>query len=328
MKLNMAKIIILLAATSLSGFATLIDQWELEDPNGTTSGNFSNSTGTTSFGNRTYWATDGSGSASYISQGLTQNANETAGASLAAVSSGMLYLRVDYSAWSITDSATAQYFLFGFNDSNGPGLAGISWKDGAARLTYNFGGTWVNDAASMTGFTGTNTSTTVSIITAVDMDNDLVDVYLDTGSGYSLAITDQPFTMATPKANYLSWKYASLAAGNGVDSVSFNRVAIGDVVPIAVPAINPASILGFSYSSSNVMEMVIHTPDAASKYYPKYTTNLVNGTWSGAAHSIDGLAPFVITNLSYSSVDPSGSNNVIYVQATNSAAFFGIGTAQ
>ena len=85
----------------------------------------------------------------------------------------------------------------------------------------------------------------------------------------------------------------------------------------------PATIVSWTSISNNVMQMVVDAPSSASSYSPKTTTDLVNGIWTNVPHSKDGLDPFVITNLAYSTA--IGTNEVIYVQATNAAAFFGIG---
>ena len=87
----------------------------------------------------------------------------------------------------------------------------------------------------------------------------------------------------------------------------------------------PAMVMDWSVISGNLMRMVVNTPDAANLYYPKVTTNLLNGTWTGVPHSDDGINAFITTNLGYSTVDVSGTNKVIYVQADDAVGFFGIG---
>ncbi len=81
-------------------------------------------------------------------------------------------------------------------------------------------------------------------------------------------------------------------------------------------------IISLKPVAGNVMEMVVNTTDTSATY-PQATTNLVTGSFASVAHSSDGVAPFTVTNLSYSTV--SGSNVVIYVDATDSAKFFGVG---
>ena len=72
-----------------------------------------------------------------------------------------------------------------------------------------------------------------------------------------------------------------------------------------------------------MMKMTVDAPGAAEVYAPVATTNLVDGTWVDAAHSTNGVDPFIVTNLGYSTAE--GANNVIYVDATtNSAKFFQI----
>ena len=110
----------------------------------------------------------------------------------------------------------------------------------------------------------------------------------------------------------------------GVTFASFDNLTVTTIADAAPPGpITPATIVGWSAFSTNVMRMVVDAPDLATNYYPQTTTDLVNGTWSNVAHSIDGSDPFIVTNLSYSTAE--GANEVIYVHADNAVAFFGIG---
>jgi len=85
----------------------------------------------------------------------------------------------------------------------------------------------------------------------------------------------------------------------------------------------PATIVEWSPVSASVMKLVVDAPSAPLLYYPKATTSLNTVPWAGVAHSDDGTNPFVVTNLSYSTTE--GSNEVIYVETTEAAKFFGIG---
>lgn len=85
----------------------------------------------------------------------------------------------------------------------------------------------------------------------------------------------------------------------------------------------PATIVGWDSVSGSVMKMEISAPSAAMLYYPKATTSLNTVPWAGVPHSDDGVNPFVVTNLTYSTTE--GSNKVIYVETTDTAKFFGIG---
>jgi hypothetical protein len=92
-----------------------------------------------------------------------------------------------------------------------------------------------------------------------------------------------------------------------------------------VPDTAYATIESMNPVSGGVMQLVVSS-DNPTICFPKAVTNLVAtaGTnWSAVAHSTNGLAPFVVTNLGYSSV--SGSNFVIYVQADEPSGFYKIG---
>ncbi len=101
----------------------------------------------------------------------------------------------------------------------------------------------------------------------------------------------------------------------------FEIDGFGSMAPALPPEI--ATISDWSIVSDSVMRLVVDAPSLASNYYPKITTDLVIGSWESVPHSDDGVNAFVVTNLDYSTAE--GTNEVIYVRATNSAAFFGIG---
>lgn len=106
-------------------------------------------------------------------------------------------------------------------------------------------------------------------------------------------------------------------ADNADDVVVTGRLEDAPVLPT-----KPATIVAITSVSSSLMKMVVNAPDAPALYYPLAKTDLVNSGWSMVAHSDDGVNPFVVTNLSYSTVE--GTNEVIYVQASDAAKFFGI----
>lgn len=93
-------------------------------------------------------------------------------------------------------------------------------------------------------------------------------------------------------------------------------------VPQTVPDIVQPSIVSSSMVSDDVMELVVDAPIDANRYSVESTAGLAGGIWNPVAHSDDGMNAFVVTNLGYSTA--SGTNEVIYVQATNSAGFFKI----
>jgi len=139
------------------------------------------------------------------------------------------------------------------------------------------------------------------------------------GTAYDFGFGQTSYTGTSEIENHimLGW------FGDGDPGVTFASFDNLTVTTIADPIIRPATIVGWSVFSSNVMRMVVDAPDLTTNYYPKTATDLVVGTWSSVAHSIDGSDPFVVTNLGYST--PEGADEVIYVHADDAAAFFGIG---
>ncbi len=82
-----------------------------------------------------------------------------------------------------------------------------------------------------------------------------------------------------------------------------------------------ATIVSLEPYAAGVLEMVVDAP-TPSLSYPKGMDDLVAGSWTNVGHSIDGNAPFVVTNLDYST--DSGSNKVIYLEADKAVGFFKI----
>ncbi len=117
------------------------------------------------------------------------------------------------------------------------------------------------------------------------------------------------------------------------DTVTLTRDANNGGVPqitgiqvqsISEPEPEPATILSITPLSGNIMKMVINAPSPGDLYWPKARPNLVVGSWDGVAHSVDGVAPWHTTNLSYVSEFESETNVVIYVQAEEDEKFFRI----
>ena len=82
--------------------------------------------------------------------------------------------------------------------------------------------------------------------------------------------------------------------------------------------------LGIGGITNNVMEMIIDDCPSPSYFHPEKSTELVSGGWINAAHSTNGFAPFIVTNLDYSAA--SGSSQVIYLELepSDDTAFFGL----
>jgi len=87
---------------------------------------------------------------------------------------------------------------------------------------------------------------------------------------------------------------------------------------------DPATILSITPVGGDVMKIVVNVPGVSGKYWPQTTENLIISSWIGVAHSVDGSAPWYETNLSYVTEFESGTNEVIYVQATETEKFFKI----
>lgn len=113
--------------------------------------------------------------------------------------------------------------------------------------------------------------------------------------------------------------------GNNVNQqVRYDNFLVQSI-SASVPETANAAIESFGPFADGVMQLVVSS-DNPSICFPKAATNLVEavGTnWNPVAHSTNGLAPFVVTNLGYSSV--SGSNFVIYVEAEEPNSFYKIG---
>lgn len=81
-------------------------------------------------------------------------------------------------------------------------------------------------------------------------------------------------------------------------------------------------IISMTSVSNETVELVVST-DSPSRCWPKSIDALVGGSWSNVAHSSDGVAPFVVTNLDYSSSTVE-SNFSIYVEMNSDQKFFKI----
>lgn len=102
-----------------------------------------------------------------------------------------------------------------------------------------------------------------------------------------------------------------------------------DIDDLVLTTVNPfsAAIASFEYYSGNVYRMVLDFPEgnqmASSVSYPLKSTDLTSAPWATVAHSTNGVSPWLITNLNYSATE--GESQVIYLQSTEDAAFFGLG---
>ncbi len=94
------------------------------------------------------------------------------------------------------------------------------------------------------------------------------------------------------------------------------------IVPLILLDIVEPTIIGVTAVASGVVERTIDAPSEASRYNPESRDSLNGGAWAPVPHSDNSSGPFVVSNLSYSTA--AGTNEIIYIEATNAAAFFQI----
>lgn len=133
-------------------------------------------------------------------------------------------------------------------------------------------------------------------------------------------------------AGNVTLELVPLGRNSSTTSFFFDELRMGttaeDVVGALYPPSGPSEIMGWSKEPGGLMKMVINAPGRTKDYYPKATSDLLAGGWEGVPHSSDGIDTFTVTNLDYSTVDASGTNEVIYVHADDANKFFRIGGAQ
>lgn len=108
---------------------------------------------------------------------------------------------------------------------------------------------------------------------------------------------------------------------NDVDGVGYVIDMDADSIDLTVVYRPGSEIVGAEAVSGGQMKLTVNVGGTADSYSLLGTDDLT-GSWAAVPHSDDGVNPFVVTNLGYSTSD--GSNLVIYVETTNSSGFFGI----
>jgi hypothetical protein len=154
-----------------------------------------------------------------------------------------------------------------------------------------------------------------SLVADVDVNPEYTEVY---GERYLTVSIDLP----SVDARYFRVEFTEPLGGSYLDRGArvYEIDGFGTAYIPPPEPIGPASIMGWSLGSNSVMRMVVNAPSSASNYYPKATSDLMAEDWAGVPHSSDGVAPFLVTNLVYST--PEGSNEVIYVQVNQASGFF------
>ena len=113
---------------------------------------------------------------------------------------------------------------------------------------------------------------------------------------------------------------AVILAGEGTVDLSHLPPGFAGAAPR--PPTAAADIVSVTSLSNDVMQLEINTPSPTEYYYPESKLDLTGGTWERIPHSDDGVNPFIIEDLNYSTTD--GTNVFIYVETTNSAEFIRI----
>ena len=130
----------------------------------------------------------------------------------------------------------------------------------------------------------------------------------------------EPMTLSNFQLGFVDSRYFGFQGY--MDDVRIYDYALSEseVDALPAPGVRAATIRGISAVSSDVVEIAIFNPDPGFYYNLKGKANLTGSAWTNWPHSDDGVNPFVVTNLDYSSHD--GTNKLIYVEAVDATAFF------
>ena len=209
-----------------------------------------------------------------------------------------------------------------FNYQNPSNYYMLRFKEGSTSYQLNRvvnGGTggpvFANDAAA--SFTlGSFYTLTVTSTNAYEFD------FTITAAGSSVVLN--PTATAVDGNNNFTGGYAGVysptTSGSTDPDAMFNNFSLESITDSG-PL--PATIVSVSTVSGGLVRIVIDAPNAAFRYAIKTSSDLPSGIWVDGSHSDDGVNNFVVTNLAYSTKD--GDHEVIYVQANDANAFFGIG---
>jgi len=84
-----------------------------------------------------------------------------------------------------------------------------------------------------------------------------------------------------------------------------------------------ADLVSTEAAGSGVLKLTFNTTGLPDYFDLVGRSDLTTGSWGYAPHSDDGINPFVVTDLSYST-DEGGGNYSVYVETTGSEAFYGL----
>ncbi len=123
-----------------------------------------------------------------------------------------------------------------------------------------------------------------------------------------------------------SW-FAMPTAASQLNLVVLDAQKGGGLDDLIVTTVNPflPILASFEYFSGDVLKLVVDFPNAMvlpESFHPIKSTSLTIPSWVPVQHSTNGV-DWTFANLDYSATE--GSNRVIYLQATDDTAFFGLG---
>lgn len=141
-----------------------------------------------------------------------------------------------------------------------------------------------------------------------------------TGSAGSFALFDTPLLAGfVSNANITVTGFDSFASAT-VEQTTTNGV----VLVLSDTAGSTPDFSGVTpVAGGSQLKIVLGSSDSLESYSLLGCPDLVAAAWTNVPHSDDGINPFIITNLSYSTTE--GSNAVIYVETDAAQSFYGLG---
>ena len=211
----------------------------------------------------------------------------------------------------------------GFSSSSGYTAVGATMRlayDGTEWdliAVYNNG-----SAVARTVLNGIHLKTDYNVIWGMDSDNDTLKVWVNatsTNDAPTVTITD--YYSAVSTIGYAYVQYKNFTEGDNSwsvrEGIRYDNLMLGDTLEDMIYGMTPvsATILSIAPFSNSVMELVVSS-DRPSACYPKSSDELsMDAVWGSVSHSTNGVDPFVVTNLDYSTA--SGTNFVIYIEAAD-----------
>ncbi len=148
-------------------------------------------------------------------------------------------------------------------------------------------------------------------------------------SVYAVLEVTNSFSARETVVGNVTLQIVPLGRNNSTPSFYVDELRMGTSLDVVVPDVANSNSLIKSFAPwfDGVMKMVVSCA-VPENNYPTSTLDLQTGSWERVAHSDNGTNPFVVTNLDYSTMDASGTKEVIYVQSSDARKFFRIGGAE